>query len=142
MLPKFSHRIEVRFRDCDAMGHVNNAVYFTYFEQARIVLADTLGLRRSLEQAGLGLILAHASCDYRAQVVFGDTVDIGVAVTAIGRSSFTGEYEIRRVKDDSVVATGKSVQVVFDYTAGKTIVIPDVFREKLESIQTQIVVSS
>ena len=142
MPPKFSHRIEVRFRDCDAMGHVNNAVYFTYFEQARIVLADTLGLRRSLEQAGLGLILAHASCDYRAQVVFGDTVDIGVAVTAIGRSSFTGEYEIRRVKDDSVVATGKSVQVVFDYTAGKTIVIPDVFREKLESIQTQIVVSS
>ena len=142
MPPKFSHRIEVRFRDCDAMGHVNNAVYFTYFEQARIVLADTLGLRRSLEQAGLGLILAHASCDYRAQVVFGDTVDIGVAVTAIGRSSFTVEYEIRRVKDDSVVATGKSVQVVFDYTAGKTIVIPDVFREKLESIQTQTVVSS
>ena len=74
------------------MGHVNNAVYFTYFEQARIVLADTLGLRRSLEQAGLGLILAHASCDYKAQVVFGDVVDIGVAGTAIGRSSFTGEY--------------------------------------------------
>jgi len=124
------------------MGHVNNAVYFTYFEQARIVLADTLGLRRSLEQAGLGLILAHASCDYKAQVVFGDVVDVGVAVTAIGRSSFTGEYEIRRVKDDSVVATGKSVQVVFDYTDGKTTVIPDVFREKLESIQTETVVSS
>jgi acyl-CoA thioester hydrolase len=140
--PKFSHRIEVRFRDCDAMGHVNNAVYFTYFEQARIVLADTLGLRRSLEQAGLGLILAHASCDYKAQVVFGDVLDVGVAVTAIGRSSFTGEYEIRRVKDDSVVATGKSVQVVFDYTDGKTTVIPDVFREKLESIQTETVVSS
>ena len=142
MPPKFSHRIEVRFRDCDAMGHVNNAVYFTYFEQARIVLADTLGLRRSLEQAGLGLILAHASCDYKAQVVFGDVLDVGVAVTAIGRSSFTGEYEIRRVKDDSVVATGKSVQVVFDYTDGKTIVIPDVFREKLESIQTETVISS
>ena len=124
------------------MGHVNNAVYFTYFEQARIVLADTLGLRRSLEQAGLGLILAHASCDYKAQVVFGDVVDVGVAVTAIGRSSFTGEYEIRRVKDDSVVATGKSVQVVFDYTDGKTIVIHDVFREKLESIQTETVISS
>ena len=141
MPPKFSHRIEVRFRDCDAMGHVNNAVYLTYFEQARIVLADTLGLRRSLEQAGLGLILAHASCDYKAQVVFGDVLDVGVAVTAIGRSSFTGEYEIRRVKDDSVVATGKSVQVVFDYTDGKTTVIPDVFREKLESIQTETVVS-
>ena len=142
MLPKFSHRIEVRFRDCDAMGHVNNAIYFTYFEQARIVLADTMGLRRSLEQAGFGLILAHASCDYRAQVLFGDVVDVRVTVTAIGRSSFTSEYEVRRVKDDSVVATGKSVQVVFDYTAGKTISIPDVLREKLESIQTETVVSS
>ena len=142
MLRKFSHRIEVRFRDCDVMGHVNNAVYFTYFEQARIVMADTLGLRRSLEDAGLGLILAHASCDYKAQVLFGDVIDIGGAVTAIGRSSFTGEYEIRRVRDDSVVATGKSVQVVFDYAVGKAILIPDVFREKLETIQTGPVVSS
>ena len=142
MLPNFSHRIEVRFRDCDTMGHVNNAVFFTYFEQARIVMADTLGLRRSLEDTGLGLILAHASCDYKAQVLFGDVIDIGVAVTAIGRSSFTGEYEIRRVKDDSVVATGKSVQVIFDYAAGKTISIPDVFREKLEAIQTGPAVSS
>jgi|TARA_B100001105_G_C22002542_1_gene277981 acyl-CoA thioester hydrolase len=142
VLPNFSHRIEVRFRDCDAMGHVNNAVYFTYFEQARIMMADTLGLRRSLEDTGLGLILAHASCDYKAQVLFGDVIDVRVAVTAIGRSSFTGEYEIRRVKDDSVVATGKSIQVVFDYATGKAISIPDVFREKLEAIETGTAVTS
>ncbi len=132
----FTHRIEVRFRDCDAMGHVNNAVYFTYFEQARAVMAETLGLRRELAQAGLGVILAHTSCDYKAQVVFGDQVEVGVRVVALGRTSFRSEFEARRVRDDALVAIGKSVQAVFDYDADRTTPIPDGLRAKLEALMT------
>lgn len=130
----FTHRIEVRFRDCDAMGHVNNAVYFTYFEQARAVMAETLGLRRELAPAGLGVILAHASCDYKAQVVFGDQVEVEVRVTAVGRTSFTSEYRARRVRDEAVVALGRAVQAVFDYEAGRTAPVPDGLRAKLEAL--------
>ena len=118
------------------MGHVNNAVYFTYFEQARAVMAETLGLRRELVQGGLGVILVHASCDFKAQVVFGDQVEVGVRVVALGRTSFTSQFEARRVRDDAVVAVGKSVQAVFDYDADRTIPIPDGLRAKLEALMT------
>ncbi len=142
MTSPFTHRIEVRFRDCDAMGHVNNAVYFTYFEQARAVMAETLGLRRELSQAGLGVILAHTSCDYKAQVVFGDQVEVGVRVVGLGRTSFTSEFEARRVRDDAVVAVGKAVQAVFDYDAERTTPIPDGLRAKLEALMTGPVAAS
>ena len=124
------------------MGHVNNAVYFTYFEQARAVMADTLGLRRELDQAGLGVILVHTSCDYKAQVVFGDHVEIGVRVVKLGRTSFTAEFEVRRVRDDAVVAAGESVQAVFDYDADRTTPIPDGLRAKLEALMTGAVVAT
>ena len=130
----FTYRIEVRFRDCDSLRHVNNAVYFTYFEQARLVMGETLGLRRTLEEVGLGLILAHTSCDYKAQLVFGDQIDVRVGVDTIGRSSFTYCMEARRVRDGEVVALSRSVQVVFDYAAQRTAPIPDTFREKLEAL--------
>ena len=136
MIPSFSHRIEVRFRDCDLMGHVNNAVYFTYFEQARLVAADTLGLRRALEKTGLGLILVHGSCDYKAQVKLGDIVEVRMTVVAVGGTSFTLHYEVHRVRDDAVVALGKSVQVVFNYEIGKSAPIPDSLREKLDALVT------
>ena len=132
----FKHRIEVRFRDCDSLRHVNNAVYFTYFEQARLVMGETLGLRRVLERVDLGLILAHTACDYKAQLVFGDEIDVLVGVEGIGRSSFTYRMEVRRVRDGAVVATSRSVQVVFDYAAQRTAPIPDTLRDKLEALVT------
>lgn len=124
------------------MGHVNNAVYFTYFEQARAVMAETLGLRRELAASGLGVILAHASCDYKAQVVFGDEVEVGVRMLSLGRSSFTSGFEVRRVRDDAVVAVGRAVQAVFDYDAGRTAPIPDGLRAKLEALMTGAAVAS
>ena len=124
------------------MGHVNNAVYFTYFEQARAVMAETLGLRRELARTGLGVILAHASCDYKAQVVFGDQVEVGVRMVALGRTSFTSEFELRRVRDDAVAAVGRAVQAVFDYDAGRTAPIPDGLRAKLEVLTTGPVVAT
>ena len=106
MPPVFSHRIEVRFRDCDSFRHVNNAVYLTYFEQARIVMGETLGWRRVLDEAGVSLILAHASCDYKAQLVFGDEVEIRASVVGIGRRSFTSQFDAHRVRDDVLAARG------------------------------------
>ena len=134
--PVFSHRIEVRFRDCDSFRHVNNAVYLTYFEQARIVMGETLGWRRALDEAGVSLILAHASCDYKAQLVFGDEVEIRASIVGIGRRSFTSQFDAHRVRDDALAARGRSVQAVFDYAAGKTASIPDALREKLEAMLT------
>ena len=132
MKPVFTHRIEVRFRDCDSLGHVNNAVYFTYFEQARVVMGERLGFRCALDR--LGLILVHAACDYKAQVVFGDELEVAVGIAALGRTSFTCEFEIRKVDDGTLVSTGQSVQAVFDYEAERTTPMPLRFRAALQRL--------
>ena len=95
-------------------------------------MGEKLGLRRLLGE--LGLILVHASCDYKAQVMFGDELEVAVVVASLGRSSFTYELEVRKVGDDTLVATGKSIVAVFEYDAGRTKPMPDAFRTRLEQL--------
>jgi acyl-CoA thioester hydrolase len=125
----FEHEIEVRFRDCDAMGHVNNAVYLTYLEQARFAhwqrLTGTSGIPRSF-------ILARVECDYRAPATAGDRLLVRLRVVAVGESSFTFEYEIVNGRTRATVATARTVQVMYDYATGRPTRIPDDVRARLE----------
>ena len=131
--PLLTHRLEVRFRDCDPFGHVNNAVYFTYLEQARASLWKTLGLSgfRDTDTSGVSVILARAECDFRAPARFGDVLDVRLALEAIGRTSFTYGYEIVSVPDGRTIAAGRTVQVIFDYARRTPVEIPADLREKL-----------
>ena len=125
---QYEHEVEVRFRDCDAFGHVNNAVYLTYLEEARFGfwkrLSGATGIPRNI-------ILARAECDYRMPVALGDRLVVRVAVAAVGTSSFTFSYEMVLTRTRQVVATAKTVQVMYDYTAARAIPIPDDIRVKL-----------
>ena len=128
----YRHRLTVRFRDCDAMGHVNHAVYFTYFEQCRLTFWR--------EQTGAPspharVIIARAECDYRAPAHFGDELEIRLEVGEIGRSSFTLRYEITQAASAAVVAVGSTVMVAYDYTAEKSVPLPDATRELLERLR-------
>jgi acyl-CoA thioester hydrolase len=127
----FAHKVDVRFRDCDPLGHVNNAVYFTYLEQARFAHWRSLwnfGPDQAPELPGV--ILARAEMDYRAQVTYGQVLEVRIGIAALGRTSFTYEYE---VVDDTgrLVATARTVLVMFDYKAGKPVAIPDAIRSLL-----------
>jgi acyl-CoA thioester hydrolase len=132
MDPIFVHRLEVRFRDCDPLGHANNAVYLTYLEQARFSYWRQLwGFGTSgLSPDVPGVILARAEIDYRAAVRYGDTLEVRVGLADIGRTSFTYEYEIVDVAG-RVVASAKTVQVMYDYKASKPVPIPDAIRASL-----------
>lgn len=125
----FEHEIEVRFRDCDAMGHVNNAVYLSYLEQARVAfwhrLTGTSGIPRSF-------ILARAEIDFKAPATLGDRVVVALRVEAVGRTSFTLAYDVLKARTREVVASARTVQVMFDYGAGKPVPIPDAIRARLE----------
>ncbi len=127
----FSHPIEVRFRDCDSLGHVNNAVYFSYLEQARLVYAQQQQFDRAA--GDVGFILARAECDFRSQAVFGDLLEVRLGVRSVGRSSFTYEFEIVDAKEGRLVATARSVQVTYDYAAGRSVPLPAPLRSKLEA---------
>src|SRR6266536_6123538 len=104
----FVPRETVRFNDLDGMGHVNNAVFSTYLEQARLAWFGSDG-----EMAQSDVILARTEIDFRAPVGFGDVVEIGVRPARLGTKNFELEYELR--SDGRVVATAKSVLVGYDY---------------------------
>jgi acyl-CoA thioester hydrolase len=120
------------------MGHVNNAVYLTYLEQARFSHWRASGLARGGDLASNaggpgevpGVILAHVEIDYRRAAKYGDLLEIRVGVAAIGRTSFTYEYEILDA-GGQLVANAKTVLVRFDYAAGVPVPITDELRRAL-----------
>jgi len=126
----FTVSYPIRFRDLDALGHVNNAVYFTYMEMARIEYYQHLTGKKSLE--GFDLILAHISCDYLKPLTLRDTVEISLWPTEIGNTSFTLEYELRKKGSQEVAARARSVMVMYDYQSNRKKTIPDDLRSLLE----------
>ena len=115
------HRDQVRFRDCDAMGHVNNAVFSTYLEEARIgVLGDLIDF-----------ILARVEIDFRSELRAGEEVEVRTRCHRIGTKSFDLEHVISA--GDRVVAEARSVLVSYDYDRGESIPVPDELRERLSS---------
>ena len=125
----YRHRLSVRFRDCDAMGHVNHAVYLTYFEQGRLTFWREL---TGTPSPHTRVIIARAECDYRSPAHFGDELELRVKVGEIGRSSFALLYEIALVGSDRVVASGKTVMVSYDYERGASVPLPSATRELLQ----------
>jgi acyl-CoA thioester hydrolase len=131
----YAHRVEVRFRDCDAMGHVNHAVYLTYLEQCRFAFwRRTTGAQAG---PGAGIILARAECDYRAPAFYGDELEVRVNVAEIGRSSFSLVYEIVNVGSGLRIAEAKTVLVGYDYAAGRSIPLSIETRTVLERARVQ-----
>jgi acyl-CoA thioester hydrolase len=115
----FTHRERVRFSDCDPMGHVNNAVYSTYLEQARLAVLG--GLDR--------FILARVEIDFRAELRAGEEVEVATRCSRLGTKSFDLEHVVRA--DGRVVAEAKSVLVGYDYEARQTIPITHTTKRRL-----------
>ena len=128
----FEKRVTIRWRDLDALGHVNNAVYLTYLEQTRFSHWRALwGFGSPQLPPGMpGVILARVECDYRKPATYGETLEIRMTVAELGRTSFRYEYEIVD-EQGTTVATAKSVQVMYDYAAAKPVPIPDDIRTLL-----------
>jgi acyl-CoA thioester hydrolase len=125
----YRHRLSVRFRDCDAMGHVNHAVYFTYLEQCRLTFWREL---TGTPSPHTRVIIARAECDYRSPAHFGDELEVRLNVGEIGRSSFSLVYEIVQAKGDRRVAEARTVMVSYDYQAGSVVALPIETRTLLE----------
>lgn len=130
--------IEVRFRDLDAMGHVNNAVYFTYFEVGRSGYTRALGLApedEDVPQRRFPFILLDARCRFLAAVSINDQLRLYVRTSRIGTKSSVFEYLLTRRSDGKPVAVGHTTQVAFDYAAGRTIPMPADLRATMEAFE-------
>jgi acyl-CoA thioester hydrolase len=128
----FRHRtsVQVRFRDTDAFGHVNNAVFFSYAELARIrYLLDVIQPEGSFDR--MPLILARAAIDFRSPIQFGEEVTVETRVHRIGRSSIAMRHRMTATPDDRLVAEVDSVLVTYDYAAARPMPVPDAWRGRI-----------
>lgn len=128
---RFYHPIEVRYGDLDAQGHLNNAKYLTYMEQARIQYTRHLGLWGGDSFLDVGVIMAEVRLTFRAPVEFGMPVKVGVRIVRMGHKSLEVAQDIEDARNGEVLADGNVILVAYDYHTRKSIPIPDAWRKAI-----------
>ena len=123
--------IPVAWGDMDAMAHVNNTVYFRWFETARLECFAGVGLASFEETGGIGPILHSASCRYRIPLTYPDTVTVGVQIGEVGDDRFEMRYRVVSHRHGAVAADGESLIVTFDYGTGRKAEVSEKLRERL-----------
>jgi len=131
-IPDFTlaHELAPRFRDTDAMGHINNAVYITYLEVARQEYWRVLS--EDEDYSRVPFILAGVQIDFRSEARVSEVLHIGIRCDWIGNKSFAFGYEIREQRSGRLVVEATSVQVCYDYAAKRSLPMPAELRAKLE----------
>jgi len=127
--------LPVQWGEQDAFGHVNNIVYFRWFESARIAYGMLAGMDKLYAEQQLGPILAAVNCSYRKQLLFPDTVLIGARITKLGRTRLQMEHAVVSTAQQAIVAEGISTVVLFNYKGQKPIAISPDLRKAIESIE-------
>lgn len=124
--------IDVRFRDTDAMGHVNNAVYLTYLEVGRQEYWKRLTPDNYVQ---VPFVVAHVSIDFRSPATVGEILRVFLRTTRLGRSTFDTAYVIRERDTGRVVVEARSVQVTYDYEKARAMPVPDWLRRAIETLE-------
>lgn len=128
--------VPVAWGEMDVFGHVNNIVYFRYFENARIAYLDAIGFRGEAGAAGTGPILASTQCRFRHALTYPDTVRIGARARDIEADRFTMEYSIVSDGSGRIAADGNGVVVAYDYVAARKIDIPSAVRARIAELES------
>lgn len=131
----FYHPIEVRYGDLDPQGHVNNAKYLTYCEQARISYVSHLGLWKGGSFLDIGIILADLKITFQAPILFGEKVHVGVRTTRMGNKSLTMEHCIEQVESLQRYVDCTVILVAYDYHRQSTIPVPPNWREAIADFE-------
>ena len=137
---KFKRPVQIRFRDLDALGHVNNAVYITYFEMAREGYVKAIKLASDASAPAderFPFIIAEISCTFLAPVTLDTDLVVYLRTSRMGNSSFDFDYLLVDEASNCLMARGKSVQVSYDYKAGKPVRLPDEIRGLIEAYETK-----
>lgn len=125
--------IETTWRDLDAIGHVNNAVFFSYFEWGRTKY--WFDFKGKVGTRDLDFIVAHAQCDFKRQLSLAEKIDVCVRIGEMRNSSFDFDYEIRMTEGGEVAATGKVVCVLYSWRQNEKISITPGLREEVQNFQ-------
>ncbi|UXI03761.1 acyl-CoA thioesterase [Photobacterium sp. TY1-4] len=129
--------IPVAWGEMDAFSHVNNVVYFRYFETARIDYFRDIDLMEEMKQTGIGPVLGETQCRYKLPVTFPDTLYVGSRVSSLQADRFTMEYAIVSQKLGAVATTGSATVVMFNFkTSQKATMTPELI-SRIETLEAR-----
>lgn len=127
--------IPVAWGEMDSYGHVNNIVYFRYFESARMAYFEKIEFPKHKEETGIGPILASSSCRFRAVLTYPDTVSVGARVIEINADRFTMDFRIVSQRTMRIAAEGQGVIVSYDYRDGRKTPLPPEIKARIETLE-------
>lgn len=127
----YTHPITVRYRDLDPQGHVNNSVYLTYLEAARIGYYQQVGIYAPDSSLLTGMVVVRNEIDYLAPIRLGQRIQVGLRVVRLGEKSVTFTFQMDADLEGTPLARGKSVMVTYDNETEGSISIPPEWREKI-----------
>ena len=131
--------IPVAWGEMDAYGHVNNTVYFRYFETARIAYFGKLESPDFVNRNPLGPILASTSCRFRAPLTFPDRVSVGARVASVAEDRFVMCYAVYSHRLQKIAAEGEGTIVCFDYRENCKALLPAELRRKISEVENSVV---
>ena len=130
--------LPVVWGEMDAFAHVNNAVYFRYFESARLVYFEKIGYLATAQMTGIGPILASTRCDFKRALTFPDKIFVGSRISELSEDRFTMQYRIVSEKLQKIAAEGEGLIVSFNYREGRKVPIPSEIRKNIEQLEGRI----
>lgn len=135
----FTIRQPVAWGEMDSLGHVNNTVYLRWFENVRFEYFERIGLNAVHRELGIGPILARTTCDFRAPVVFPDTVLLSCHCVRMGTKSFTLYNRVWSTRDARLVAEGEAIIVMMQYGEGepRSVAIPESLRAAISTLDAE-----
>jgi acyl-CoA thioester hydrolase len=132
---RYFHPITVRYADLDPQGHVNNAVYLSYLEQARAGYLRELSLWDGRDFLDIGIILAETQITYRAPILLYQPIRVGVRVTRLGNKSLDMQYVIEDTESGRTLAQASTILVTYDYRRNLTISVPESWRQTIQAFE-------
>lgn len=128
-------RIQVAWGDMDAFQHVNNVMYFRYFETARIAYCERLAYMELMAKTGIGPILASTQCRYKIPLTYPDTITVGARVSEMRDDRFTMNYLVFSGRFQKTAAEGDGLIVSFDYKVGEKVPLPPEIRQRITALE-------
>ena len=130
--------IPVAWGEMDALRHVNNIVYFRYFESARIAYFEKLRFWEFMDQTGVGPILASIQCKFKIPLAYPDTVSVGTRIPSIEQDRFVMEYRAVSHKSQAVAAEGEGVVVSYNYRESKKTPLPEEMKQRILALEESV----
>jgi acyl-CoA thioester hydrolase len=127
--------VPVAWGEMDALRHVNNIVYFRYFESARMAYFARLDIWDYMSETGIGPILASTACKFRLPLTYPDTVSVGTKISEIEADRFVMKYVVVSHRHEKVAAEGEGLVVAYDYRALRKALLPGEIRRRIEALE-------